>query len=602
MGRYPIRQWAISLFAVLLVVSLPTRTMGQVLLRDDFDDQSGPAGAMNDGVVDKSTYRAPFGEEAFLGRTQLRFELPAENVATVAPGSTDGKVAVLNLDTYNPFDPGEAFFGTDLITKSNYARAGGLRWQGRMRFSDGVPVGLVGAGFLYDVQRQAPPGSGILVRDEIDHELLSNVAQGATPHSTFTNVWDDGPFEGPASGGAGATINTAPISAGFDLTDFHDYRIDWLPNRVDYFIDGTLVRSETSVVPDDPMKSHFNIWAPSSDFAAAYNGSLQPTAVQANNQTYSLEVDYVQIERLNTAATEMLFDGSFENTFELSSVSNNGPPPSINPANGTGEWIGFNNAYINVGQGNAPLPSDGFSQLLMYGPFTSKDDASGVWQNVAASAGQEFHASVMANSPSADSIATNGVAQVRFTALNLSFHDAAGAVIKEVPADPNSVPANGKETPIFDSRDANLPSIQDEWIQYTVDAVAPAGTAFVRYNLFFAQEVTGGAGAVFFDQASLLLLTPDTPAGVLGDYNQDGFVDAADYTVWRDKLGTNFPLPNRDQSSGGAVSQLDYTVWKTQFGNPASAPLETSASVPEPTALTLAGVALVALALRRGRA
>lgn len=38
-----------------------------------------------------------------------------------------------------------------------------------------------------------------------------------------------------------------------------------------------------------------------------------------------------------------------------------------------------------------------------------------------------------------------------------------------------------------------------------------------------------------------------------GDYNNDGVVDAADYTVWRDGLGTTF-------------TQADYDVWKANFG------------------------------------
>ena len=33
--------------------------------------------------------------------------------------------------------------------------------------------------------------------------------------------------------------------------------------------------------------------------------------------------------------------------------------------------------------------------------------------------------------------------------------------------------------------------------------------------------------------------------GVSGDYNDDGVVDAADYTVWRDHLGSNFDFERR---------------------------------------------------------
>ena len=53
--------------------------------------------------------------------------------------------------------------------------------------------------------------------------------------------------------------------------------------------------------------------------------------------------------------------------------------------------------------------------------------------------------------------------------------------------------------------------------------------------------------------------------GVLGDYNNNGVVDAADYTLWRNQLGTNFPLPNQGATPGQITSQ-DYDVWKAHFG------------------------------------
>jgi hypothetical protein len=46
-------------------------------------------------------------------------------------------------------------------------------------------------------------------------------------------------------------------------------------------------------------------------------------------------------------------------------------------------------------------------------------------------------------------------------------------------------------------------------------------------------------------------------------------IDAADYTVWRDHLGQNYPLPNRYPFLTGPVDQLDYSeVWKKNFGGP----------------------------------
>ena len=60
--------------------------------------------------------------------------------------------------------------------------------------------------------------------------------------------------------------------------------------------------------------------------------------------------------------------------------------------------------------------------------------------------------------------------------------------------------------------------------------------------------------------------------GVLpGDYNLNGIVDAADYTVWRDTLGSMSDL-RADGSGNGKVDADDYTVWKSHFGQTLPAP------------------------------
>ena len=57
---------------------------------------------------------------------------------------------------------------------------------------------------------------------------------------------------------------------------------------------------------------------------------------------------------------------------------------------------------------------------------------------------------------------------------------------------------------------------------------------------------------------------------VAGDYNNDGIVDAADYTVSRDHLArATLPNENPAAATPGLVDQEDYTFWKTHFGNSA---------------------------------
>lgn len=58
------------------------------------------------------------------------------------------------------------------------------------------------------------------------------------------------------------------------------------------------------------------------------------------------------------------------------------------------------------------------------------------------------------------------------------------------------------------------------------------------------------------------------PPDFLGDYNNDGTVDAADYTVWRDTLGqVVLPYSGADGDGSGIVDAGDYAVWKANFGN-----------------------------------
>src|SRR3954451_18617719 len=140
--------------ALGMISGMPWSTsiaLGQILYVDEFDGTHGSAALHPGGVVDVSSFRVPFGGtngDDFVGRTNFRFTLPQDGVATAAPGSTDGKVTVLNLDTYNPNAPGSSFLATDVISKRNYAVGGGLRMTTRMRVAAGAPGGLVAAPFL----------------------------------------------------------------------------------------------------------------------------------------------------------------------------------------------------------------------------------------------------------------------------------------------------------------------------------------------------------------------------------------------------------------------------------------------------------------------
>lgn len=90
---------------------------------------------------------------------------------------------------------------------------------------------------------------------------------------------------------------------------------------------------------------------------------------------------------------------------------------------------------------------------------------------------------------------------------------------------------------------------------------------------------------------------PLSPASSIkpGDFNDDGFVDAADYTVWRDNLGA--PAGTLTNDDSGLVSgDSQYDTWKASFGNEGSIG---AGAVPEPAAWALLLLSAIGLGLKR---
>ena len=118
---------------------------------------------------------------------------------------------------------------------------------------------------------------------------------------------------------------------------------------------------------------------------------------------------------------------------------------------------------------------------------------------------------------------------------------------------------------------------------------------------FTAEVLPTLSGGLFFD---VLYNSNDVTlvvAGISGDYNRNGVVDAADYVVWRKTLGQSGtglaadgtgPLGTPD----GLVNQLDYQFWRSHFGQTAGsgasvAATSASDAIPEPASLVLLALA-----------
>lgn len=90
-----------------------------------------------------------------------------------------------------------------------------------------------------------------------------------------------------------------------------------------------------------------------------------------------------------------------------------------------------------------------------------------------------------------------------------------------------------------------------------------------------------------------------------GDYNDNGVVDAADFTVWRNLFGTTSD-PRADGDTNGIVDIADYNIWKANFGAVAGAGATNqlpATNVPEPTSgaslLTMLAILSAGIPARR---
>lgn len=142
----------------------------------------------------------------------------------------------------------------------------------------------------------------------------------------------------------------------------------------------------------------------------------------------------------------------------------------------------------------------------------------------------------------------------------------------------------------------NGPDLFFGWLRVTIDNAA--GEFVVTSS---AYESTPGVGILAGDIGS---------TGIPGDFNNDGIVDAADYTFWRDNLGATFdadaenPLAANGDNNGaseGVVDSADYLVWKGNFGADSPPEEPSAAAAPEPMTLGLLAAGSLGLTLLRQR-
>ena len=88
-------------------------------------------------------------------------------------------------------------------------------------------------------------------------------------------------------------------------------------------------------------------------------------------------------------------------------------------------------------------------------------------------------------------------------------------------------------------------------------------------NIYLAGRTEGNLsvlGAPYEGSGGNAFLLKIVDVRIPGDYNGNGTVDAADYTVWRDTLGQIGPSLTADGNANHQIDAGDYQVWKENFG------------------------------------
>jgi hypothetical protein len=139
----------------------------------------------------------------------------------------------------------------------------------------------------------------------------------------------------------------------------------------------------------------------------------------------------------------------------------------------------------------------------------------------------------------------------------------------------------------LDVQVAGMPNVHNKDKVATINNLSPQAD-----NILYVQFVgmNGNLGYL-----NCMQIEAVTPAGTAGDYNNNGTVDAADYAVWRNNVGTTTTLPN--DPTGGTIGTTQYDTWRRNFGLGigSGSGLAASAAVPEPAALVLVVAGMLGL-------
>ena len=261
------KKWRAFFTSIAVLLAATAKAADTPLLDEHF---SGPL----DPKIWYIPTHDPKGDGTLIGRTQFRV---TQDSALPMPS---GGAVCMPIESYGSRP--NAFFGTQIITRQEFAVGTGLDIQIHARMTSALPRGVVGGMFLYSLK----PGSNTL-HDEIDFELLTNL-----PDRVETNIYGDEPL------GDGHP-QAIPFASGA-IGDWHEYEIAWRIDSVSWIVDGKTIRTETQNLPARPMNLYLNTWVPDHWWPLAYSETIQPAASKDSNSVLgALCVDRVIVQPLS---------------------------------------------------------------------------------------------------------------------------------------------------------------------------------------------------------------------------------------------------------------------------------------------------------------
>lgn len=285
-------------------------------------------------------------------------------------------------------------------------------------------------------------------------------------------------------------------------TGYHNFALEWSPNRVDWFVDGILRHTSTANFPHEPMYVILNL---------AVGGHLPGNPNASTPFPSSMLVDWVRVYMRDA----LLLNPGFEEA------------GAAGPAAPAG-WQTFGNA-----QRSADHPSTGASSVRLFGIAGSGPYYSGVFQDLPASPGQEWSASVVARHTEASRLLPGNR-----VVLKIEWNNRFGQQIgfQEVTAISDSSPL-----------DTSIPA--------SLTAAAPANTATARVALVFVQ--TGaGAGSAFMDDVTFGYATPGPIVVCPADFDGVDGVTIADIFFFIAAWFAGDPRADFDEQDGVNVADI----------------------------------------------